>query len=112
MPMTYGYRSLTDTGRGRMPIADRRRLRSDADRGRLERNSGCPPGSIDPQGPDADAPPHSQRLTRFDDSKSLRGPCASALARANRQRLWPRVCAFALAGANLALCCLHSPLRR
>jgi len=64
MPMAYGCRSLTDTCRGRTPFADRRRLRSDADQGGLERNSGCPPGSIDPQGPDADAPPHARRLTR------------------------------------------------
>ena len=30
MPMTYGYRSLTDTCRGPTPIAERRRLRTDA----------------------------------------------------------------------------------
>lgn len=30
MPMTYGYRSLTDTGRGRMPIADGCQSRTDA----------------------------------------------------------------------------------
>lgn len=51
MTMTYGYRSLTDTCRGWTPFADRRRLRTDADCGRLERNSGCPRGASTPKAP-------------------------------------------------------------
>ena len=33
MPIADGYRSLTDTCRGRTPFADRHRLRTDADCG-------------------------------------------------------------------------------
>lgn len=66
-----------------MPIADGRRLRSDADQGGLERNSGCPPGSIDPQGPDADAPPHSRRLTDMFDYEVVMQGRASTLAEAD-----------------------------